>query len=81
MREPGCQRFDQFHPRDAPRRLPGPPIAGTHPPVPTNPSWFLIPVLFWSHPTLFLPSYSIPHQIGKYIQCFLAFIKLDTAFF
>ena len=49
MREPACQRFDQFHPRDA-RRLHRPPIAG---PLPSyNPSWFLILVLFWSLPIL-----------------------------
>ena len=42
MREPGCQRFDQFHPRDAPRRLPGPPIAGTRPSVPTLPGFLFL---------------------------------------
>ena len=43
-----------------------PPIAGPRPS--SNPSWFLILVLFWCHPTnLFLSSYSIPHRIGGFV--------------
>ena len=67
MREPACQRFDQFHPRDAVvcpvRQLQGPARPTTLPP-------FLFLSSFGATqpkpPFLFYP-----HQICRYIQDFL----------
>ena len=65
MREPACQRFDQFHP-EMPvvctvRQLQGPSR-------PTTLPGFLFLSSFGASQSFPVSSYSIPHQICRYIQ-------------